>query len=184
MNILGLNAFHGDSAACLFVDGQMVAAVEEERFRRIKHWAGFPTMAIEYCLASQKLTLSDIDVVAINSDSNAAYYRKLAYLFSGQASWALIKEKLLLRNKRQSVQHYLSDSFPNQAFKGRIQSVEHHLAHLASSYCVSPYNRSSIISVDGFGDFARTAWVLVAMEMLICKIEFISRIQWVFFIKR
>ncbi len=160
MNILGLNAFHGDSAACLFVDGQMVAAVEEERFRRIKHWAGFPTMAIEYCLASQKLTLSDIDVVAINSDSNAAYYRKLAYLFSGQASWALIKEKLLLRNKRQSVQHYLSDSFPNQAFKGRIQSVEHHLAHLASAYCVSPYNRSSIISVDGFGDFASTAWGL------------------------
>ena len=61
MNILGLNAYHGDSAACLFVDGKLVAAAEEERFRRIKHWAGLPTSAINYVLEEGKLSLGDVD---------------------------------------------------------------------------------------------------------------------------
>ena len=79
MIILGLNAFHGDSSACLFVDGKMVAAAEEERFRRIKHWAGFPSMAVEFCLQQSKLKVKDIDVVAINTDSKAARSKKLDY---------------------------------------------------------------------------------------------------------
>jgi len=158
MNIIGLNAFHGDSAACLFIDGKMVAAVEEERFRRIKHWAGFPRMAISHCLNSQNLKLSDIDVIAINSDAGAARYRKMAYILSGSASWKLIKEKLTVREKRKSIESYLLDAFPEQSFKGRIEHVEHHLAHLASAYNVSPYAQASIISIDGFGDFASSAW--------------------------
>ena len=66
MKILGLNAYHGDSAACLFVDGKLMAAAEEERFRRIKHWAGLPTSAINYVLQEAKLSLGEIDHIAIN----------------------------------------------------------------------------------------------------------------------
>jgi len=158
MNIIGLNAFHGDSSACLFVDGEMKSAVEEERFRRIKHWAGFPSQAIKFCLQQQGLSLSDIDIVAINTDPKAARSKKLGFALSGQASLALIKEKLLVRQKRKSIEENLADAFPKQQFNGSMAYVEHHLAHLASAYNVSPYDSSSIISVDGFGDFASAAW--------------------------
>ena len=69
MYILGLNAFHGDSSACLIRDGVMIAAAEEERFRRIKHWAGFPSEAIRYCLAEAGIGLADLDHIAINQDA-------------------------------------------------------------------------------------------------------------------
>ena len=158
MNIIGLNAFHGDSSACLFQDGEMVAAVEEERFRRVKHWAGFPSQSIDYCLRSQNLSLADIDVIAINTDPKAARLKKVKFAISGQASFALIKEKLLVRQKRQSVEAHLKIAFPGKSFRGTVEYVEHHLAHLASAYNVSPYREASIISVDGFGDFASAAW--------------------------
>ena len=157
MNVIGLNAFHGDSSACLFVDGVMVAAAEEERFRRIKHWAGFPSLAIEYCLSTSGLRLDDIDAIAINTDPAAARRQKIFYALSGKASLSLIREKLSVRKKRKSVTEHLQESFPNQQFTGRVEYVEHHLAHLASAYCVSPFDEASIISVDGFGDFASAA---------------------------
>jgi len=157
VNIIGLNAFHGDSSACLFVDGQMRAAAEEERFRRQKHWAGFPSMAIDYCLSSTGLLLSDIDVIAINTDPNAAKFRKVFYTLSGNASWSLIKEKLQIRRKRKGIEDYIIEAFPEQNFNGKVEFVEHHLAHLASAYWVSPYQEASIISVDGFGDFSSAA---------------------------
>ena len=69
--ILGINAFHGDSSACLVKDGALVAAVEEERFRRVKHWAGFPTEAIRYCLSAEGIGLSHVDHVAINRNPKA-----------------------------------------------------------------------------------------------------------------
>jgi len=94
MKIIGLNAFHGDSSACLFVDGQMVAAAEEERYRRIKHWAGFPSLAIKSCLENQSLSLADIDIIAINTDPKAARTKKLFYTLSGRASFSLLKEKV------------------------------------------------------------------------------------------
>ena len=158
MNVIGLNAFHGDSSACVFVNGEMVAAVEEERFRRIKHWAGFPSEAIKYCLDSQGLSLNDIDCIAINTDPKTARLKKALYLLSGQSSWALVKEKILVRKKRKSIHDYLVESFPDHRFSGDIEYVDHHLAHLASAFNVSPYKTASIISVDGFGDFASTAW--------------------------
>ena len=80
MIILGLNAFHGDSSAALVRDGELVAAAEEERFRRVKHWAGFPSQAIAYCLREAGLGLSNVDHVAVNQDSRANLLRKLAYL--------------------------------------------------------------------------------------------------------
>ncbi len=68
MIILGLNAFHGDSSACLVIDGKLVAAAEEERFRRIKHWAGLPTEAVRYCLQAGGVALEEVDHIAVNRD--------------------------------------------------------------------------------------------------------------------
>ena len=79
--ILGVNAYHGDSSACLVKDGVLVAAAEEERFRRIKHWAGFPSEAIRYCLAELKIGLGDVDHVAINQDSKANLWKKIGFTF-------------------------------------------------------------------------------------------------------
>ena len=88
MIILGLNAFHGDSAAALVRDGKLVAAAEEERFRRLKHWAGFPSQAIAYCLQEARLALSNVQHVTVNQDSRAHALKKLRFLlthtFQGQ----------------------------------------------------------------------------------------------------
>ena len=157
MNVIGINAFHADSSACLFVDGRMIAAVEEERFRRVKHWAGFPSHSIKYCLQAGNINLNQVDVIAINTDHSAARWKKLGYSLTGNAPISLIKEKLKVRKKRQGLLEHLQLAFPDQTFKGKLEYVEHHLAHLASAYSVSPYQRASIISVDGFGDFASTA---------------------------
>jgi carbamoyltransferase len=82
MIILGLNCFHGDSSAAIVRDGTLVAAAEEERFRRIKHWAGFPVQAIAYCLAEAGISLADVDHVAVNQDSRANLVGKLRYVLS------------------------------------------------------------------------------------------------------
>ena len=169
MVIIGLNAFHGDSSACLFVDGGMRAAVEEERFRRIKHWAGFPSESIRYCLKSQGLSLSDVDVIAINTDPKAARWKKIGYALSGQASLSLIAEKLKVREKRKGISEHLLDAFPNDTFSGDIDYIEHHMAHLASAYNMSPYDQASIISVDGFGDFASAAWGVGSKGHIDCQ---------------
>ena len=169
MNVVGINAFHGDSAACLFVDGKLRAAAEEERFRRIKHWAGFPSQAIKFCLNEANLTLSDIDIIAINSDKNAAKKQKIRFLLTGQASWSLIKEKLFIRKKRASIQEYLKQEIPNQSFQGEIEWVEHHECHLASAFFASPYDEAMVISVDGFGDFSSAAWALGVNNELTIK---------------
>jgi carbamoyltransferase len=81
MIILGLNCFHGDSSPAIVRDGTLVAAAEEERFRRIKHWAGFPAQAIAYCLAEAWISLA-VDHVAVNQDSRANLVGKLRYILS------------------------------------------------------------------------------------------------------
>lgn len=158
MNILGLNAFHGDSAACLLRDGKIVSAAEEERFRRIKHWAGFPSESIRFCLESNGLSLQDIDVIAINSDSSFAKSEKIKFVLSGKSSLALIREKLFVRKKRASIVDYLQESFAGQSFNGVVENIEHHSAHLASAYNVSGFKDAVAVSIDGFGDFSSGAW--------------------------
>jgi carbamoyltransferase len=80
MIILGLNAYHGDSSAAIVVDAKLIAAVEEERFRRVKHWAGFPTEAIRYCLNEAGIRVEDIDHIAVNRNPTANLLRKLCLL--------------------------------------------------------------------------------------------------------
>jgi carbamoyltransferase len=156
--ILGLNSFHGDSSAALVREGQLVAAAEEERFRRIKHWAGFPSEAIGYCLNEAGLTLSDVDRVAVNQDSRAHLLQKLGYLATQRPNLRLILERLKNRVTRQGVRELLKNSFPRHEFSGEVHQVEHHLAHLSSAFHVSPFEEAVVVSVDGFGDFASAAW--------------------------
>ena len=158
MIILGLNAFHADSAACLVRDGQLVAAAEEERFRRIKHWAGFPSAAIAYCLAEAGITLGEVDHVAINQDSHANQLRKAAYVLGQRPDLGLVLGRLRNRRARHGIPELLAKAFPGSAIGAQFHAVEHHLAHLSSAFDVSPFDEAVVVSVDGFGDFASTAW--------------------------
>jgi carbamoyltransferase len=155
---LGINAYHGDSSACLVVDGKLVCAVEEERFRRIKHWAGFPSQSIACCLKEAGLVLGDLDHIAINSDPTANMLKKIGYTLAKRPDISLIMERLKERNDRASLEDEFEKAFPGSKFHGNIHKIEHHFAHLGSAFFVSPYEKAVAVSVDGFGDFASAAW--------------------------
>jgi carbamoyltransferase len=158
MIILGLNAFHADSAACLVRDGKLVAAAEEERFRRVKHWAGFPSQAITYCLREGRLSLGDIDHVAANQNSSAQLSRKLAYLLTARPNPGLVLERIRNRRARDRLPDRLAALFPDSRLRAAWHHVEHHAAHLSSAFHVSPFSEAVVVSLDGFGDFASAAW--------------------------
>lgn len=158
MLIIGLNAYHGDASACVVRDGEIVAAAEEERFRRVKHWAGFPSESIRYCLQEVKATLADVDHVAVNSDPSASFSRKVRYALRNRPSPKLIVDRLRNRSKRLSIESELETAFPESRFRGSVHRVEHHVAHLASAFLVSPFEEATVVSVDGSGDFASAAW--------------------------
>lgn len=158
MIILGLNAFHADASACLVIDGKLIAAAEEERFLRIKHWAGFPAEAIRYCLNEAGLRLSDVEHIALNQDAKANLCRKIAYTVTQRPDPALLLDRLRNKRKRLGIAEQLRAAFPDDNFHGAVHSVEHHLAHLSSAFHVSPFDKAVAVSVDGFGDFASTAW--------------------------
>ncbi len=158
MIVLGLNAYHADASACLVRNGKIIAAAEEERFRRIKHWAGFPSEAIRYCLAEAGVSLTDVDHVAVNSDPGASFLKKVGYALRRRPDIGLILDRIRNQAKRQSIDAELAAAFPDAAFKGKVHRVEHHVAHLASSFLVSPFREATVVSIDGFGDFSSTAW--------------------------
>ena len=158
MIILGLNMFHGDSAAAIVRDGKLVAAAEEERFRRIKHWAGFPLDAIAYCLREVGVSLSDVQHVAVNQDGRANLFRKVVYTAMQRPNIGLVINRLKNRNVRRGIGEMLGEGFPAQHFGGQVHHIEHHLAHLYSAFYVSPFTEAVTVSVDGFGDFSSAAW--------------------------
>jgi len=158
--VLGLNAYHGDAAACLLRDGRVVAAVEEERLNRVKHWAGFPAAAIAWCLREGGIGLGDLAAVAINRDPGAQRWRKLGYLLRRRPSPRLVLQRLANRKRWSAIEDELAAAFPGQRLAAPPRFVEHHLAHLASAYLASPFERATAISIDGMGDFASAAWGL------------------------
>ena len=160
MIILGLNAFHGDSSACLVIDGQLVAAAEEERFRRIKHWAGLPTESIQYCLYAAGLSMRDVDHIAINRNPAANAFRKAIFALSRKFDLAAVADRLKNASKVRGVREDIAIALgvPTSEISAQVHNIEHHLAHLASAFFVSPYREAAVVSVDGFGDFASTAW--------------------------
>ena len=155
-SILGLNAYHADSAACLIVDGKLVAAAEEERFRRIKHWAGLPTKAIDYCLGEGGLSLRDVDHIAVNRQPGVNNRRRLAFVLTHRPNPKLMWQKLKNIRSAASIKDSLEKVY-GHAIKAETHHIEHHLAHLASAFLVSGFNEAACISIDGFGDFASTA---------------------------
>ncbi len=158
MIILGLNSYHGDASACLVRDGVLVAAAEEERFRRIKHWAGFPTEAIRYCLQEAKLGLADVGHVAINSDPKSNLLRRAGYAVLQRPDLGLLIDRLRNQHRRASVEAELAQVVPGAEFRGTVHRVEHHAAHLSSAFHVSPFTEAIAVSIDGFGDFASAGW--------------------------
>ena len=158
MIILGLNAFHADSSAALVRDGKLIAAAEEERFRRIKHWAGFPVHAISYCLSQAGIQLSDVEHVAFNQDNRANFMRKIGYFLIRRPKINLVLSRLRNRRARSGLPVLLEQAFPSQTVRAEFHAVEHHLAHLSSAFHVCPFDEAAVVSIDGFGDFSSAAW--------------------------
>ena len=158
MIVLGINAYHGDSSAAIVRDGKLVAAIEEERFRRIKHWAGLPTEAIKFCLDEAGLKFGDLEHVAINLNPKVNHWKRLMFILKRRPDPRLIFERLRKLKKTQGLSEALAAAFPNETMKAQVHNIEHHLAHIASSYLCSPFKDAVNLSVDGFGDFASSAW--------------------------
>jgi carbamoyltransferase len=157
MNILGINAYHGNASAAVVCDGRLVAAVEEERFNRVKYAAGFPAQAIRYCLKEAGLKLEEIDHVAVPRNPYARLGTKLFYALR-MPSFARGRAKVLA--KFTGVREALAvvfDSDP-KTIAAQFHRIEHHQAHLASAFFVSPFERAALLSADGLGDFASTMW--------------------------
>ena len=163
MNILGLNAYHGDVSAALVRDGQLVAAVEEERYRRIKHVAGFPEAAIRACLEMGGIAPSDVDVFAVSRDPRAHLLRKAWFLLRHRPKGTVAsraRNMVGLRALPSTLAKALA--LDEARVRRRMQYVEHHPAHLASAAFVSPFDEAAICAIDGFGDFVSTSWGRVA----------------------
>ena len=156
MYILGLNAYHGDSAACIFRDGELIAATEEERFRRIKHWAGFPSLAIEFCLKEAGITIDQVDYITVSRDPKANFSKKVWHVITHPQKFGAILDRFT--NNRKIFN--LADDFKTHlgidtnALNQKIINIEHHHSHIASAFFASPFDESAILSIDGFGDFS------------------------------
>ncbi len=156
--ILGLNAYHGDAAAALVIDGELVAAAEEERFNRVKHCAGFPGLAAAWCLEDAGLAPEDLDHVAVGRDPKANAGQKLLRTLRQTPSFSYLKSRLenaaRVRDVRGELAHALG--VEKSDLSAKMHNIEHHQAHVASAFLVSPFDDAAVLSVDGFGDFAST----------------------------
>jgi carbamoyltransferase len=161
MLILGLNTFHADSSAAL-VDGEtgrLIAAIAEERLNRIKHFAGFPERAIHECLRIAGAGPSDVEHVAIARDGAANLVAKLGFALKNLPRMPqLARQRLERRAEVQSAPVLLERAlgYASGKLTAQVHHLEHHLAHLASSFLVCPFDRAALLSIDGFGDFAST----------------------------
>jgi carbamoyltransferase len=161
--ILGLSAFHADASAAALADGRMVAGVEEERFRRVKHWAGFPERSLAYCLAELGGDLREVSALAVARQPRAYLLRKALLALTHPRS--LRRAASRARNLAQvgalgpRIAAALGDGRGGRGSRGgapRLHPVEHHLAHIASAFFCSPFEEAACLSVDGFGDFVST----------------------------
>ena len=162
MYILGINAYHGDVSAALIKDGDLVAAVEEERFERIKHVAGFPTQAIRCCLDIAGIDGRDVDHVAIGRDSSANLGKKITFILKNRPSLSLLWDRAATNwQKVFDVEDELAEALGvSTRVCPPLHTVEHHPAHLASAFFVSPYDEAAICAIDAMGDFVSTSTAL------------------------
>ena len=159
MYLLGINAYHADSSAALLKDGKLIVATEEERFTRIKHWAGFPEQAIRFCLKEEGIELKDLRGIAIGRNPYAKFWKKIGLLVSNPSLILNVGNRV--KNQGQVGSLYqqfkkMDDSYSRAVFKNQIMPVEHHRSHLASAFYASPFENAAIMSIDGSGDFTTT----------------------------
>ncbi|MGH9714580.1 MAG: carbamoyltransferase family protein [Candidatus Acidiferrales bacterium] len=157
MIILGINAYHANASAAIVADGRLLAAVEEERFNRVKYAAGLPSRAIQYCLDVAGLKLTEIDHIAIPRDPWARIGTKLRYALR-MPRFALDRARVMARFA--GIRDDLAAAFEvePQNIRAQFHRIEHHTAHLASAYFVSPFDHAAVLSADGLGDFASAMW--------------------------
>jgi carbamoyltransferase len=158
--ILGINAYHGDASAAIIRDGELIAAVEEERFNRKKHCAGFPTSAIRYCLDAAGIASGELEHVGISRDPSAHLHKKILFSITRLPNFfGLISKRLANAARVLDLRQELARALavPSE-LKAQFHNVEHHKAHMASCFLVSPFERAAILSIDGFGDFISTMW--------------------------
>jgi len=157
--VLGLNAYHGDVSAALLRDGRLVAAVEEERFRRIKHYAGFPRDALAECLRMGGIGAADVDVFAVSRNPRAHLWRKGLFLLRHRPR-GTVGDRARNFAKIGSLPATIASvtGLDEATARARTQFVEHHPAHAASAAFVSPFDTAAFCTIDGFGDFVSTSW--------------------------
>lgn len=160
MYILGINAYHGGASACLIQDGRLVAAAEEERFTRVKYWAGFPVKAIEFVLSEAGITAQDLDHIGISIDPKANLMQKALFAFRQRPNLDFIKDRLSHSMKTGTLKSAFAEHMKvdPKDLKAEFHNVEHHRAHMASAFFVSPFDQGAILSIDGAGDFVTTMW--------------------------
>ena len=160
MIILGINAYHADASAAILVNGKLIAATEEERFTRTKHWAGFPVQAIAFCLHEAGVALKDVDYICIGRDPKAKFNKKMAFML--QSPLAVLKYALNRFGNAKKIKSIAQElqkvdaTLSVEALEAKIQNVEHHRSHLASAFYPSPFEEAAILSIDGAGDFTTT----------------------------
>ena len=158
MIILGINAYHPDSSACILVDGKIKLAIEEERINRIKHWSGFPVLSIKECLFKENISIKDVDFIAINQDLFSNFFYRMSYLISKKPNFDFLINNFLNKKKRLNILNIIEKEIGTPNKKCKLINVEHHLCHVASAFFDSNYEKSVNLSVDGFGDFASLTW--------------------------
>ena len=156
--ILGMNAYHGDASAAIVKDGQLVAAVEEERFNRIKHWAGFPTRSIQFCLETAGVSIKDVDHITFSSDVKANLAKRVGFVLIKRPSFQAVWGRLKRQTKATALRPKLAEAggCSTSDIRAEIHHIEHHQTHLGAGFLVSPFEKSAILSVDGMGDFVST----------------------------
>ncbi len=223
MYILGINAYHGDAAAAIVRDGGLVAAVEEERFNRVKHCAGFPTESVKYCLRAAGIGIEQVDHVGISRNPSANLHKKILFAAKkavGSAHWAVgsrrsaevaatestvigateevesatpgngngggtggtkgfvgqLSDRLRNAAKVRDIKSELANALgvSQRTLRARFHNIEHHRAHLASAFFVSPFERAAVLSIDGFGDFVSTMWAVGEVN----SIEVLGQIEY------
>ena len=155
MNILGINAYHGDASACILRDNKIIAAVEEERFTRKKHSAGFPINSISYCLKEAGLNIDQLDHITINRNPKQKIISKIIYASFKLFNYNFLKNRINNIKRIHSIKDELEQKF-NTKLKAKINNIDHHTSHIASSIYFSGFKNTNFISVDGFGDFVST----------------------------
>ena len=158
MIILGINAYHPDSSACILVDGKIKLAIEEERINRIKHWSGFPVLSIKECLLRENISIKDVDFIAINQEFFSNFFYRISYLISQRPKLDFLINNFLKKKKRLNILNIIEKEIGSPNKRCKLINVEHHLCHVASAVFDSDYEKSVNLSVDGFGDFVSLTW--------------------------